>query len=377
MMNDFLFDYSKILAAIGEDDYSDNFDPESLGFEYHSPNTLKSTVKVCLQRLGIRIGRNRTVPQTPDNNYMLKGLEFARPHLEQLSWIYSRLGDDESRELLVLLTAYRAVGYRKIKLPLSNPDYWSLRRRIASLPHESEEIDVNFHGWKLHRRDLRALGYPIDVFSSKYAFMETFVQQQYRCLIANGSIECNVGDVVIDAGGCYGDTALYFAEKTGPTGKVAVFEFLPDNLKILYRNLDLNPDLKQRIQVLERPVWSESNQELFIHGNGPATVVSSVARPDNSGSVRTMRIDEIVETKKLDRVDFIKMDIEGAEPEALKGAEAVIKQFSPKLAITVYHSFSHFWELPRLIHRFNSDYKFYLRHFTIHAGETVLFAALE
>jgi ABC-type thiamine transport system substrate-binding protein len=90
-----------------------------------------------------------------------------------------------------------------------------------------------------------------------------------------------------------------------------------------------------------------------------------------------MRIDEIVETKKLDRVDFIKMDIEGAEPEALKGAEAVIKQFSPKLAITVYHSFSHFWELPRLIHRFNSDYKFYLRHFTIHAGETVLFAALE
>ena len=56
-----------------------------------------------------------------------------------------------------------------------------------------------------------------------------------------------------------------------------------------------------------------------------------------SDGVPVYTLDEIVDTLGLDRVDFIKMDIEGAEPEALKGAERTIVRFKPKLAISVYH----------------------------------------
>ena len=73
-------------------------------------------------------------------------------------------------------------------------------------------------------------------------------------------------------------------------------------------------------------------------------------------------------------VDFIKMDIEGAESEALEGAKQTIRAFHPKLAISVYHKLDDFWTIPKYIDQLGMGYRFYLRHFTIHREETVLFA---
>jgi hypothetical protein len=85
-------------------------------------------------------------------------------------------------------------------------------------------------------------------------------------------------------------------------------------------------------------------------------------------------LDDLIGGPGLQRVDFIKMDIEGAELEALRGAESVLKQFKPKLAISVYHNFKDFWTIPQYLAQLGLGYRFYLRHFTIHAEETVLFA---
>jgi hypothetical protein len=73
-------------------------------------------------------------------------------------------------------------------------------------------------------------------------------------------------------------------------------------------------------------------------------------------------------------VDFIKMDVEGAEVEALRGAENTIRKFRPKLAISVYHSISDFVDVFELISSLNLGYRFYLGHYTIHWYETILFA---
>jgi len=58
---------------------------------------------------------------------------------------------------------------------------------------------------------------------------------------------------------------------------------------------------------------------------------------------------------------YIKMDIEGAELEALKGATKIIKTFSPKLAVCVYHKFGDIWNIPDFILREFNNYKIYLR----------------
>ena len=70
---------------------------------------------------------------------------------------------------------------------------------------------------------------------------------------------------------------------------------------------------------------------------------------------------------------FIKMDIEGAEYKALKGAERVIRKCHPKLAISVYHKPEDIFDIPSLILEYNSDYRFYLRHYSLTSSETILY----
>ena len=91
-------------------------------------------------------------------------------------------------------------------------------------------------------------------------------------------------------------------------------------------------------------------------------------------STSTISIDDLVESQKIPTVDFIKMDIEGAELYALKGALTTLQTFKPKLAISVYHSLEEYSSILLWIANLNLGYKFHLRHFTIHAEETILFA---
>ena len=67
------------------------------------------------------------------------------------------------------------------------------------------------------------------------------------------------------------------------------------------------------------------------------------------------------------------MDIEGAEENAIRGGEKLIKKYKPKLAICVYHQQRDFLKIPELILSYNSDYKIYLRHYTQGVFETVMY----
>jgi FkbM family methyltransferase len=75
-----------------------------------------------------------------------------------------------------------------------------------------------------------------------------------------------------------------------------------------------------------------------------------------------------------DRVTYIKMNIEGAELEALKGGERAIKRWAPKLAISAYHRPSDLWQVPDMVRSLRPDYKLYLRQHDGGVIETVLYA---
>ena len=68
------------------------------------------------------------------------------------------------------------------------------------------------------------------------------------------------------------------------------------------------------------------------------------------------------------------MDIEGAEGKALDGARRSIQRFKPKLAIASYHKNDDFIVLSKKILEIEPSYKLYLRHHSVHANETVLYA---
>ena len=367
-MHCFSHHYASVLSEAVGADFSDNFDADRFGPIKKTPFSARDfAANFLLTKFGwAHVDAAKQLLNT--------GLGYSRPYLAELEWLYSKLADDESRDLLVKLTAYRALGHRRIKLPTNTPEFWKVRERANLIPHGEEEMDPEFLGWKLHERSLESFGYPIRMFTGRGACYTTFVHQQYRCETSDGAIECAAGDTAIDAGGCYGDTALYLAHKAGPTGKVASFEFLPFNVSVFRKNLALNPDLADRIRLLESPVYSESGQEMRVVGNGPGTRVEPATTASDGPTVQTLKIDDLIISGNLSQIDFIKMDIEGSELEALQGSLNVLRRFKPKLAITVYHDFKDFWTIPQYLDGLDLGYRFYLRHFTIHAEETVLFA---
>jgi hypothetical protein len=80
-----------------------------------------------------------------------------------------------------------------------------------------------------------------------------------------------------------------------------------------------------------------------------------------------------VNTKEIDKINFLKLDVEGAELESLRGARDSIQRFKPKLAISLYHKPGDLFEIILYIKDKFPFYSCYLDHYTIHAEETVLY----
>lgn len=76
----------------------------------------------------------------------------------------------------------------------------------------------------------------------------------------------------------------------------------------------------------------------------------------------------------MGQVTFVKLDIEGAELAALKGAESTIREQKPKLAVCVYHKPEDIWEIPALVLEYNPGYRLWLRHYSLSRYDTVLYA---
>ena len=275
---------------------------------------------------------------------------------------YGLLEDEASRYLFVKLLAYRILGHQHVRLPSNSARYWELRGSLEQYVEKRGVVDripilgsldlCNINGLRLKIHHL--------------GILHTFLLEQYRC--QRGGVGVKLGDIVIDAGGCWGDTALYFAQNAA---RVFCFECMPSNQKIIRENLALNLSLAEKISVVPKALWSQSGQKVIFEDNGAGSHRSS----DGRGiEVETLTIDDLVSGNSLERVDFIKMDIEGAEPDALIGGERTIRRHRPQLAISLYHDVSHFALIPNWIASLNLGYRFYLDHFTIHQEETVLFA---
>lgn len=288
-----------------------------------------------------------------------------------LGGFYSLLGDNASKMLLVNLLLYRILGPRYVKLPLNTEDYWADIRKLETtcLAQANERIRVG-----LDTLDLVFLQFkeqPISLFYTPYGVYHTFTLEHYRHPLAAG---ISPGDTVLDLGGCYGDTAIYSSIAAGSSGRVFVFEFIPANLRILRMNLELNSILTKNVTVVERPVWESSGLSLPFIDRGAGSKVSEGGFHSSDGMAVTISVDDFVEQFQVDQVDFIKMDIEGAEPFALRGALRTIKAFRPRLAISIYHSPSDFANIVHQINSWGLGYEFHIGHCSTHAEETVLFA---
>jgi FkbM family methyltransferase len=372
--NVFITAFSDALLANLSNVYLDNVDfyrfPEavpSIG------NRLQRRIEDALLRLARRAGFVRVDRGAVSS--LGQTLNEVLRRAEGLERLYQLLDDEDSRRVLVAVLAFWVLGNRRVKLPQNTPSYWKTARHIERhLVRQRRSVPVGVLDGHLNRYDLHAYGFPLCVDAHHLNIMNTFALQQYRYAKNGNVIQAKAGDIVIDGGGCWGDTALYFANKVQPNGSVICFEIVPGNRSIIQANLALNPRLKPFVQVVDKALWDHSGALLEVHDAGPSTtLVRAQGRAEADVTISTLSIDDVVAQEGLDRVDFLKLDIEGSELRALKGAQQTLKRFRPSLAVSLYHSLDDFVAIPAFLKGLELGYEFYLDHFTIHREETVLF----
>lgn len=171
-------------------------------------------------------------------------------------------------------------------------------------------------------------------------------------------------EVFLDVGSFDGKTAEYFRDWAGNRyKKIYCFEPDPENQeKIRARLFD-----KENVVIVPKGAWNCETQ-LHFFANGRE---SSYLDDQGESVISVDSIDHIVAE---DRPTFIKLDVEGAELAALQGAKDTIRRHRPKIAVSIYHKPEDIFTLPDLLLTYHSDYRFYLRHYSLGAFDTVLYA---
>jgi FkbM family methyltransferase len=170
---------------------------------------------------------------------------------------------------------------------------------------------------------------------------------------------------LVDAGAYTGDTLVAARQRGLAVEAVAAFEPDPANFARLAATLSSLPGTDAF--AVPCGVLGSTRQVRFSAGAGAGSAISA----DGSVTIQCVSLDEALHGF---RPTLVKMDIEGAEAEALEGARRTITASRPGLAVCVYHAPDHIWSIPAMLREWDLGYRFHLRAHAFQGFDTVLYA---
>lgn len=181
-------------------------------------------------------------------------------------------------------------------------------------------------------------------------------------------ISVSENEIFIDCGAYHGESINDFLKYLRKQNiysydKIIAFEPEPENVEIMKRNIANI----ENVVFEQAGVYKETTTLKICSGSGSNSMISD----DGDVLIQVESIDDVLNGNKA---TFVKMDIEGSEIDALMGARRTIKQYRPKLAISVYHKKGDFIDIPRYILSINPDYKIYMRNHSPSGIELVMYA---
>lgn len=179
--------------------------------------------------------------------------------------------------------------------------------------------------------------------------------------------------VYLDCGAYDGDTLMLF-ERAASDGYAELIAMEPD-VEVRERLLATIERLSNpNATLIEKGAYDREGEIEFVQEGVYSSISGNSENTNSNVSIGVTKIDTVLSGKKI---DLIKMDIEGAEYNALLGAKETIKSNRPNMAICLYHRFDDFLRIPLLIKSWSLDYKFYIRHQSTGCTDTILFAVQE
>lgn len=293
--------------------------------------------------------------------------EKYAPHLADIaSGVYDRLSTvDQSRFVLWLLKRWAKID---LVNPIERHLYDTTIERLRTEPRPVEALN----GVPYRLRDMKSQGYDFQMLGYDWWLGAHDIRYgQYE----QGDIQLAPGDVIIDAGAFIGDTGVYFHHKLGGRCQVHSFELLDENLALLVHNFERNGVRDGQVVINKLALTDRTGDEIVIADGATQGSTSIFGKSGQGTKVQTITLDDYVMRLNLEKVDFIKMDIEGAELQALAGARQTIQHFRPKLAICLYHKWNDAFTIPQAIHATGVDYSFTFKWVQLKDGwEAILLA---
>jgi FkbM family methyltransferase len=276
---------------------------------------------------------------------------------------------------------------REIKAQLTQFGFSTILTPMEVYPHLSRELGWRF--WLGSRQDYAAAVSPIEQLGALWADQES-ERLFYETLLYRLGIELEVvaplTDVLfqyavpaiprwqaplrmVDGGAYTGDTLQNLLQHGYHFATIHAFEPDAENFKRLCVTASaFTPETQ--ISLWPCGLWSSTCRMNFSEGFEMGSKLSD-AGPT---MVPVVALDDVLHGQP---VNLIKLDIEGAEADALRGAQRLIKKYRPGLAICLYHYPQHLWSIPLWVEGLNLDYHFYCRTHAHNTFDTVLYAIPE
>ena len=213
-------------------------------------------------------------------------------------------------------------------------------------------------------------------FSDDYRYCNRALYPKYK----NKFCIAKPNEIVINVGGYNGLTTKTFARLMQHQGKIFVFEPLPQSRIRIKKSLREYKIPTQLVELIPAALWSYEGSLTFYSEPDcdPGAFVESAKMKEKSAlnkyELPCVSLDKFIETNKIPKIDLIKMDIEGAEEQALEGASNLIQSQTPKLQIAIYHKASDLWKIQNRIFRLNKNYTFFMGHHSFSWRELILYA---
>ncbi|MGB7605787.1 MAG: FkbM family methyltransferase [Lutisporaceae bacterium] len=305
--------------------------------------------------------------------------------------------DNDSRKWGTIIEGVSVISFDELKdkyydsaIVITSPDYYNeIEKQLEDNNMHDNLLEVaidvffnvNFNNYfSLVDKNLDKFSRVYSWFSDDYS-KQLFYDKINYCISANPRylvshrskapqyfdpdiVTLSQDETFVDGGAFIGDTVDEIIKQTKGIFK-KIYSFEPEKTKHL-EFLEKFSSLRN-VELVPYGLWEKKGILRFNSSN------SGYSRVSEEGDIEipVISVDEVLNGEV---VTFIKMDIEGAELKALKGAEKTIKKYRPRLAICIYHKPLDIIEIPYYIKELVPEYKFYLRHYSSMYTETVLYA---
>lgn len=195
-----------------------------------------------------------------------------------------------------------------------------------------------------------------------YQFIEQIKKTVYPQYFDKELIQFHSNEIFVDCGGFTGDTYSIFQQICPDYKKYYLFEPNSNNIAVARENIKNEP----RVIFINKGVYDKEDTLSFYNSSAESSI-----RFDGENRIEVVAIDSLLSKEP---VTFIKMDIEGSERQALRGAVKTIQSHRPRLAISIYHKPQDLLQIPIFIKEINPSYRLYLRHYSNSFTETICYA---